>query len=104
MIKSQEEGSHWICFLVILTHSVLKMVKTIIYRFFRRMQMHCKRSKGENLNNDDLEIYSNGSDKETSDEYDIKSSNEKASQEEQIIVNNIFVLVLPYFKLSFELH
>ena len=53
MIKSQEEGSHWICFLVILTHSVLKMVKTIIYRFFRRMQMHCKRSKGENLNNDD---------------------------------------------------
>ena len=39
--------------------------------------MHCKGSKGENLNNDDLEIYSNGSHKETSDEYDIKSSNEK---------------------------
>ena len=53
------------------------MIKTIIYRFFRRMQMHCKGSKGENLNNDDLEIYSNGSHKETSDEYDIKSSNEK---------------------------
>ena len=66
--------------------------------------MHCKRSKGENVNNDNLEIYSIGSDKETSDEYDIKSSNEKLLKKEQIIVNNIFVLVLPYFKLSFELH
>ena len=58
------------------------MVRTIICRFFRRIQIHCQRSKGGKLNNDDLEICSNNSDKWTSDDCDIKYFNEIASEEE----------------------
>ena len=46
------------------------------------MQIHCQRRKGGKLNNDDLEICSDDSDKETNDESNTKSSNEKDSKEE----------------------
>ena len=34
MKKSQEEGSHWICFLVILTHSVFENDKNHYLQVF----------------------------------------------------------------------